>query len=124
MVGDVVVFRLFVPLFCIRGIIKLFPSHLSLDNDLVGGLLLLRLAKDVYGPPGLVGSVWDVEAARLVLADLLDLLEVVVGKLDLLEVITNAGEAPTRSAISLMVLWVMSRGSPTMLLPKAEYSVT
>jgi hypothetical protein len=90
MVGDVVVFRLFVPLFCIRGIIKLFPSHLSLDNDLVGGLLLLRLAKDVYGPPGLVGSVWDVEAARLVLADLLDLLEVVVGKLDLLEVITNA----------------------------------
>jgi hypothetical protein len=90
MVGDVVVFRLFVPLFCIRGIIKLFPSHLSLDNDLVGGLLLLRLAKDVYGPPGLVGSVWDVEAARLVLADLLDLLEVVVGKFDLLEVVTNA----------------------------------
>jgi hypothetical protein len=77
-------------LFCIRGIIKLLPSHLSLDDDLVGSLLLLRLAEDVYGPPGLVGSVWDVEAARLVLADLLNLLEVVVGELDLLEVVADA----------------------------------
>ena len=67
----------------------LLPSHLCLGDDLVGSLLLLRLAEDVYGPPGLVGSVWDVEAARLVLANLLDLLEVVVGELDLLEVVAD-----------------------------------
>jgi hypothetical protein len=56
----------------------------------VGSLLLLRLAEDVYRPPGLVGDVRDVEAARLVLADLLNLLEVVVGELDLLEVVADA----------------------------------
>lgn len=56
----------------------------------MGSLLLLRLTEDVYGPPGLVGDVWDVEAAGLVLANLLDLLEVLVGELDLLEVVANA----------------------------------
>ena len=55
----------------------------------MGGLLLLRLVEDVDGPPGLVGNVWDVEAARLVLANLLNLLEVLLGKLDLLEVVTD-----------------------------------
>lgn len=64
--------------------------HLSLDNDLVGSLLLLRLVEDVDGPSGLVGDVRDVEATRLVLANLLNLLEVLLGELDLLEVVTDA----------------------------------
>ena len=56
----------------------------------MGSLLLLRLVEDVHRPPGLVGDVWDVETTRLVLADLLDLLKVLLGKLNLLEVVTDA----------------------------------
>jgi len=55
----------------------------------VGRLLLLRLVEDVNRPSRLVGSVRDVEAARLVLANLLDLLEVLLGELDLLEVVAD-----------------------------------
>lgn len=57
---------------------------------MVGSLLLLRLVEDVDRPPGLVGDVWDVETTRLILADLLDLLKVLLGKLNLLEVVTDA----------------------------------
>jgi hypothetical protein len=56
----------------------------------VGSLLLLRLVEDVDRPPGLVGDIWDVKTTRLVLADLLDLLKVLLGKLNLLEVVTDA----------------------------------
>lgn len=61
-----------------------------LDNDLVRRVLLLGLVEDVDRPPGLVGNVRDVEAARLLLADALDLLEVLLGQLDLLEVLLDA----------------------------------
>jgi hypothetical protein len=64
--------------------------HLSLNDNLVGRLLLLRLAEYVDRPPGLVGSVRNVEAARLVLANLLDFGKVVLGQLNLLEVLLDA----------------------------------
>lgn len=52
-------------------------------------VLLLGSAEDVDGPSGLVGSVRNVEAVRVVLADLLNLLKVVLGDLDLLEVVAD-----------------------------------
>jgi hypothetical protein len=65
--------------------------YLDLDDDFVGRVLLLGLAEDVDRPPGLVGDVRNVEAARLLLANLLDFLEVVLRKLNLLEVLLDAG---------------------------------
>lgn len=61
-----------------------------LNNDLVRRLLLLGLVKNVHGPPRLVGNVGDVETTGLVLADALDLLKVLAGKLNLLEVLLDA----------------------------------
>lgn len=81
-------------MFCLIGIIiHIFSEPLSLDDDTVGSLLLLRLIEYVYGPPGLVGDVRDVKAARLVLADLFDLLEVVVGELDFLKVVADTASS-------------------------------
>ena len=53
-------------------------------------LLLLRLVEDVDRPSWLVGNVGDVEAAGLVLANALNLLEVFLGELNLLEVLLDA----------------------------------
>lgn len=57
----------------------------------MGGLLLLRLIEDVDGPAGLVGSVGDVVATTLLAANLLNLLKVLLGQLNLLEVVADAG---------------------------------
>lgn len=62
----------------------------TLHNNLVGSLLLLRLVEDVDRPPGLVGNVRNVESPRLLLANLLHLLEVALRELNLLEVFLNA----------------------------------
>jgi hypothetical protein len=62
-----------------------------LNDDLVGSILLLGLAEDVDGPSGLVGSVRDVVTTTLVGANLLNLLKVLLGQLDLLEVVADAG---------------------------------
>ena len=56
----------------------------------MGSVLLLGLAEDVDGPAGLVGSVGDVVATTLLLANLLNLLKVLLGELNLLEVVTDA----------------------------------
>jgi hypothetical protein len=56
----------------------------------MGRILLLRLTKDIDGPSRLVGDVGNVEPARLLLANLLDLLEVLFRELDLLEVLLDA----------------------------------
>jgi len=53
-------------------------------------ILLLGLAEDVDRPPRLVGNVGNVEAARLLDADLLNLLEVLLLELNLLEILLNA----------------------------------
>lgn len=53
-------------------------------------LLLLGLVENVHGPPRLVGNVGDVETTGLVLANALDLLKVLAGKLNLLEVLLDA----------------------------------
>jgi hypothetical protein len=57
----------------------------------VGSVLLLGLAEDVDGPAGLVGSVRDVVTTTLLLANLLNLLKVLLGELNLLEVVADAG---------------------------------
>jgi hypothetical protein len=62
-----------------------------LNDDLVGSILLLGLAKDVDGPSGLVGGVRDVVTTTLVSANLLNLLEVLLGQLNLLEVVADTG---------------------------------
>jgi hypothetical protein len=62
-----------------------------LNDDLVRSILLLGLAEDVDGPSGLVGGVRDVVATTLVSANLLNLLKVLLGQLDLLEVVADAG---------------------------------
>lgn len=56
-------------------------------------VLLLGLVEDVDRPSRLVGSVRDVVATTLLLADLLNLLKVLLGKLDLLEVVADAGSS-------------------------------
>jgi hypothetical protein len=61
-----------------------------LDNNLVRRILLLGLAEDVDRPPRLVGDVGNVEPTRLLLANGLDLLEVLLGQLNLLEVLLDA----------------------------------
>lgn len=75
-------------------IILLFATYENiLDDDLVGSILLLRLVENVDGPSGLVGSVRDVVAATLLLADLLNLLKVLLGELNLLEVVADTGSS-------------------------------
>lgn len=56
-------------------------------------ILLLGLIEDVDGPSRLVGGVRNVVAATLLLADLLNLLEVLLGELDLLEVVADTGSS-------------------------------
>jgi hypothetical protein len=53
-------------------------------------ILLLGLAKDVDGPSGLVSDIRDVEAPGLCLADSLNLLNILLGELNLLEVLLDA----------------------------------
>ena len=65
-------------------------GNISNDN-LVGSLLLLRLAEDVDGPSGLVGSVRDVVTTTLLSTNLLNLLKVLLGQLNLLEVVADTG---------------------------------
>jgi hypothetical protein len=68
-----------------------FPLCIQSSNDdLVGSVLLLGLVEDVDRPPRLVGNVRNVEATRLLLANLLDLLKVLFRKLNLLEVLLDA----------------------------------
>lgn len=64
-------------------------AYLNTQDDLVIGGLLLGLAKNIDVPARLVGSIRNVVAlpVRTQGADLLDLL---VGELHLLEVVTNA----------------------------------
>lgn len=62
----------------------------SSDNNLVGRLRLFRLTKDVYWPSWLVCNVWDVETAWLLLANSLNLLEILFRQLDFLEVLLDA----------------------------------
>jgi hypothetical protein len=56
----------------------------------MGRILLLGLVEDVDGPSGLVRDVRNVEPTRLLLANLLNLHEVLFRELDLLEVLLNA----------------------------------
>lgn len=61
-----------------------------LDNDLVWCLLLFRLVEDVDGPSGLIGNIRNVESSSLLLSNLLDLLEILLGQFNLLEVLLDA----------------------------------
>lgn len=63
---------------------------LDLDNDFVRCILLLGFVEDVDRPPRLVGNVRDVEPARLLLSNTLNLLKVFAGQFDLLEVFLDA----------------------------------
>lgn len=56
----------------------------------MGSILLLGLAEDVDGPSGLVGSVRDVVTTTLLGTNLLNLLKVLLGQLNLLEVVADA----------------------------------
>lgn len=68
----------------------LHTINLNLNNNLMRRVLLLRLTKDVNRPPRLVSNVRNVEAAGLLLANLLDLGEVVFRQINLLEVLLDA----------------------------------
>ena len=67
-----------------------YKTHLSHNSDVhpVSGRLLLRLAKDINVPSGLVGHVRDVVAAG-VLANLADLIHFFLRQVDLLEVLDD-----------------------------------
>ena len=55
----------------------------------MGGTFLLSATKYVDRPSGCVGNVRNVEPTRLIDTDLLNLLEIILRKLNLLEIFTD-----------------------------------
>ena len=64
----------------------------NLEYDLVRGTLLFSATKYVDRPSGRVGYVRNVEPTRLIDTNLLNLLEIILRKLNLLKVLANAAD--------------------------------